>query len=74
MSFVDTFRTAVEAFLVETGMSATALGVAAVKDPNFVGDLRSGRDPRGSTIDAVMTFMTSERARRASSPAAEAAE
>lgn len=74
MSFMDTFRTAVEGFLVETGMSASAFGVAAIKDPNFVGDLRSGRDPRGSTIDAVMTFMTRERARRVRPPNSEAAE
>lgn len=39
------FRTRIDQFLLQSGMSATRFGREAVGDPNFVRDLRSGRAP-----------------------------
>ncbi len=47
----------VEAFLKRTGLSATAFGVAALKDPNFVTEMRNGRSARDKTVERVESFM-----------------
>jgi hypothetical protein len=62
MGVLDTFTADVEAFLAETGMTPTALGISALKDPNFVPALRAGRSPRAATIDRVYEFMAAHRA------------
>jgi hypothetical protein len=62
MGVLNTFTADVESFLAETGMTPTALGVAALKDPNFVPALRAGRSPRAATIDRVYEFMAVHRA------------
>lgn len=38
-------------------MSATAFGREAVRDPNFVSDLRKGRAPSITMVDRVRGFM-----------------
>lgn len=47
----------IEAFLSSNGMSATAFGAQALNDPPFVQQLRSGRDPKMSTVERVRKFM-----------------
>lgn len=61
MGVLDTFAADVEAFIAETGMTQTSFGLAALKDPNFVGSLRGGRAPRASTMDRVYEFMAAHR-------------
>lgn len=54
---------AVEAFLRESGMSATAFGERAMRDPKFVFDLRGGkRELLPSTSKRVVGFMDGWRA------------
>lgn len=52
----------VEAFLAETGMTPTRFGNEALKDPLFVPQLRTGRDPGGRVMERVREFMRSHRA------------
>jgi hypothetical protein len=51
------FLAEIDAFLARTGMSPTALGRAAVNDPSFVRDIRSGRSPQLAIIARVDNFM-----------------
>jgi hypothetical protein len=53
---------AIEAYLERTRMSPTAFGLAAVGDPNFVRDLRGGREPRSRVIRRASEFMALESA------------
>lgn len=57
MDELQRFLADVEAHLVETGLTPTAFGTKAAGDPNFVFDLRAGREPRFSTIEKVRAFM-----------------
>lgn len=56
----ETFIREIDAFLKQSGMSATAFGRAAVKDPNFVSDLRAGRMPNLGLVGRVQGFIQSE--------------
>ena len=47
----------IEKFLRRTGMPATKFGRLTVRDPRFVDDLRSGREPRPTTELRVEHFM-----------------
>lgn len=47
----------VEIFLEQHGMAPTAFGLKAVNDAKFVANLRSGLDPRSTTIDEIRAFM-----------------
>lgn len=58
MTLLESFLTDVEAFLSERGMEASLFGRNALKDPNFVFDLRKGRCPNLRTIQRVRAFMT----------------
>jgi 2,4-dienoyl-CoA reductase-like NADH-dependent reductase (Old Yellow Enzyme family) len=49
--------TGIERFLKRTGMGATGFGRQAVGDPNFVADLRAGREPRRQTTARAMEFI-----------------
>lgn len=61
MTTIRSFLSEIERFLAESGMSATAFGRAALKDPNFVFDLREGRIPNLAIVERVQTFMRDER-------------
>lgn len=50
----------VEAHLTATGLTPTAFGDKAAGDPNFVFDLRNGREPRRNTIAKVRAFMAEQ--------------
>ncbi len=47
----------VERFLQEAEMAPTTFGKEAMRDPNFVRNLRNGLDPRSSTIRRVEEYM-----------------
>jgi hypothetical protein len=65
MFTVDAFLNEIEKFLARSGMSATAFGREAVKDPNLVGDLRNkDRMPGLRLIGRVDQFIkTHDRSR-----------
>lgn len=48
---------AVRRYMDRTGMTATALGKAAVGDPRIIHDLRSGRIPRAKMQARILTYM-----------------
>lgn len=54
---LDPLITDVEAFLGETGISQTIFGRAVLRDPNFVPELRRGRELRRSTARRVRQQM-----------------
>jgi hypothetical protein len=60
----ETFLANIEAFLRESGMSATFFGKAAVSDPNFVGDVRRGRKVHLDLVDQVDAYIKAARERR----------
>ncbi len=53
----DQFNTRVNAFLEETGMSPTTLGMRAVGDPNLMRQIAGGRSPSLRTADRVLAFI-----------------
>src|SRR5215813_8638133 len=48
---------AVETFLAETGVTPTAFGRDAMRDPRFVFDLRNGREPHSATVHRARVQM-----------------
>lgn len=57
MSEIETFKAAVEAFLIEHGLSASRFGTEIASDPQFVFDLREGREPRSDTRARIREAM-----------------
>lgn len=57
MTHAERFLADIEAFLIRSGMTATAFGTAALNDPSFVPDLRNGRKPNLGLVDRVHTFI-----------------
>lgn len=55
----DEFRQLIEDFIQENQMSETSFGVLALKQPNFVFQLKDGRECREATQDKVLAFMAS---------------
>ena len=53
-----TFLKKVETFLQESGMKPTPFGVAALKDPTFVWELRRGRNVSLDVCNRVMEFIS----------------
>lgn len=47
----------IDTFLERHKVSASAFGRAAVNDPNFVSDLREGREPKFQLVARVRGFM-----------------
>ena len=47
----------IDAHLSQTGTGAAAFGLAAVGDPNFVRNLRAGREPRRKTVQRVLAAL-----------------
>ena len=60
MSILDNFKNDISAFLEKSGMSRTAFGDGAIKDPNLLRDLDEGRAPSAKTMQRVYDFMSSE--------------
>jgi hypothetical protein len=61
MSQSKKFVEEVEAFLKESGMTATVFGKAAVNDPKFVFNIREGRQPSLRLVDRVNAYVKSVR-------------
>ena len=55
----DDFRKAVEDFIGKNLISETAFGTLALKQPNFVFQLKEGRECREATQEKVLAFMAS---------------
>jgi hypothetical protein len=53
----------IEHYLRATQSTPSRLGRDAVGDPNFVTNLRDGRQPRPSTLHRVIAFIEREEAR-----------
>lgn len=51
----------IETFCNAQGMAESQFGLLALKDKNFVPDLREGRDIRFSTAEKVRQFMVGYR-------------
>lgn len=65
------FLERVEAYIAQRkDLTATGLGREAVRDPNFVFDLRRGRSPSLSVVERVLRFMAEHPAPQASDEAA----
>lgn len=47
----------IEAHRAKSGVSETAFGTLAVGDPNFIRNLRAGREPRRKTVQRVLDFI-----------------
>lgn len=56
-SLVARFRQAIKAWCSRNGVSAGALGAAALRDQDFVPSLRGGRNPRLRRADSVPAVM-----------------
>jgi hypothetical protein len=61
MVTAQSFISEIESFLVDSGMSPTAFGKAAVGDPSFVGDIRTGRMPGLRLVEKVSAYITAQR-------------
>jgi hypothetical protein len=53
----DPLLRAIEAFLGESGLSATAFGMRAMNDPRFVHEMRGGREVRRATRARVAAYI-----------------
>lgn len=49
----------IETHLQHAGIGASSFGMSAVGDPNFVRNLRAGREPRRKTVERVLAFLRS---------------
>lgn len=55
------FKAAIDAFLTETGTTATAFGKTVMGDPCFVFDLRKGRSPTLAVVNKVLAYIEAAR-------------
>lgn len=60
MDDLTRFVNDVDAYLQASQLTPTAFGSKAAGDPNFVFELKNGREPRRSTIAKVREFMSRE--------------
>lgn len=65
MDDLERFRQEVEAYLRRARLTPTAFGRDAIADPNFVFNLRTGREPRRDTMARVRAFMSERRGKAA---------
>src|ERR1700749_377786 len=57
MSDIQSFRDAVESFIIARGWTPTRFGRQMAGDPLFVFDLREGREPRSETRTRILKAM-----------------
>ncbi len=67
---MDTFKTEIEAYLLQAGMKPSKFGREFLNDPGFVYRLRDGGECRPSTIEKVRKKMGKSRAARSGEEAA----
>ena len=68
MSDLQSFREAVEAFILARGWTATRFGRQMAGDPLFVFDLREGREPRSDTRARILKAMQDQAEAPAAAP------
>lgn len=69
MTDLDPILPEVARFIAETGMTKTAFGVSASKDPALVFELEKGRELRRSTRQRIRNFMAAHIAASTPEPA-----
>lgn len=57
MATPESILARVDAYLVGKAVTPTAIGKAIAGDPNFIFDLRHGREPRRKTLEKVAQRM-----------------
>ena len=71
MDPTQNFIAEIDAFLQRSGMTPTAFGWNALKDPSFVGDLKKkGRKPTLGVVGRVQDYIREQDARREGAAAA----
>lgn len=61
---MNEFLKRIELFLKQSGMSATSLGIKALKNPRFVFDIRKGNGCTVKSMQKVDDFMLSYKKRK----------
>lgn len=61
---MNEFLKRIELFLKQSGMSATSLGIKALKNPRFVFDIRKGNGCTVKSMQKVDDFMLSYKKKR----------
>lgn len=69
MSDIQKFKAAIELFLTENGLSPSRFGTEIAGDPQFVFDLREGREPRSYTRARILQAMQNYASQNRSEPA-----
>jgi homoserine dehydrogenase len=62
MTEIEQFRTEVERFITDRGITPTRFGKEFAGDPLFVFQLREGREPRTDTRSRIIEAMRAEAA------------
>ena len=62
MTEIEQFRTEVERFITDRGITPTRFGKEFAGDPLFVFQLREGREPRTDTRSRIIVAMRAEAA------------
>ncbi|ACI52287.1 conserved hypothetical protein [Gluconacetobacter diazotrophicus PA1 5] len=70
----DPLLRAIEAFLGESGLSATSFGMRAMNDPRFVHEMRAGREVRRATRARVAAYIRAARTGESGAPEGRATE
>lgn len=52
---IETFKTKVEQYIAEHGVSPTRFGIDFARDPRFVFQLRDGREPRTTVRNRIIS-------------------
>lgn len=60
MTAAESFLAEIDAYLSQSGTSATAFGKEVVGDPCFVGDLRAGRMPGLRLVEKVQKHIAAK--------------
>lgn len=60
---IETFKIKVEQYIAEHGVSPTRFGIEFARDPRFVFQLRSGREPRTSVRTRIISAIENESVR-----------
>lgn len=60
MSEIDAFRSKVEEYLARCGMTPTRFGILFARDPQFVFQLRQGREPRTRLRQRILEAISKE--------------
>ncbi len=61
MNDLERFKKKVETFIQKEGLTPTGFGSKYTGDPNFVFELRGGREPHYSTMQKVLDAMKAKK-------------